>query len=66
VADTKKNYQDYISGKAPLKNAVLFMDDDDKIQDFVKANVRRSLWVMPMKKWQDYQDKLKKNKSDDE
>ena len=66
MADTKKNYADYISGNAPLKNAVLFMDDDDKIQDFVRANVRRGMWVIPMKGWQKYQDKLKKNKSDDE
>ncbi len=66
MADTKKNYQEYLAGTAPLKNAVLFMDDEDKIQDFVRSNVRRSMWVMPMKKWQDYQDKLKKNKTDDE
>lgn len=66
MADTRKNYTDYLAGKAPLKNAMLLMDDDDEIQDFVKSSVRRSLWVMPMKKWQEYQEKLKKNESDNE
>jgi len=66
MADTRKNYQDYLSGKAPLKNAMLLMDDDDAIQDFVRSKIRRSLWVMPMKKWQEYQEKLKKNESDNE
>ena len=66
MSDTRKNYDDYIKGKAPLKHAILLMDDDDKIQDFVKSKVRRSLWVMPLKKWQEYQGKVKKNETDDE
>ena len=66
MADTKKNYNDYIHGKAPLKNAMLFMDDDDKIQNFVRSSIRRSLWVMPLEQWQKYQDKLKKNQNDNE
>lgn len=66
MADTKKNYSDYLKGVAPLKHAMLFMDDDDKIQDFVEKSMRRSMWVVPLQKWQDWQDKIKKNKADDE
>lgn len=66
MADTKKNYADYLSGKAPLQNAMLLMDDDDKINDFVKASVRRSAWVLPLKKWKEWQEKIKKNTNDNE
>ena len=66
MADTKKNYQEYITGKAPLRTAMILMDDDDKIHNFINDNIRRSLWVMPLINWQDYQDKLKKNKTNDE
>ena len=61
MADTRKNYEDYIKGKDSLKTAMVFMDDDDKIQDFLRASVRRAMWVLPFKKWQDYQGNLKKN-----
>jgi hypothetical protein len=66
MADTKKNYADYLAGKAPLKNAVLFMDDDDKIQNFVRQSVRRSMWAVPLGRWKEWQDKIKKNEADDE
>lgn len=65
MADTRKNYEDYVKGKAPLKSAFVLMDDDDKIQNFMSDSIRRSMWVMPIAKWQEYQEKLKKNESDE-
>lgn len=59
MAETRKNYTDYINGKAPLKNAMLLMDDNDKIHDFVNASIRRDLWAIPLVKLQGWQKKLK-------
>ena len=66
MADSKKNYSAYNRGKEPLRHAILLMDDDDKIHDFVDSSIRRSIWVIPFAKWQKYQDKIKKNEPDDE
>ena len=66
MADTKKNYEDYVKGKAELKSPMILMDDNDKIHNFVDANIRRSMWVMQLHKWKEYQDNIKNNTTDDE
>ena len=67
MSDSRKNYDDYIHGKDELRHAVLqFSDTANDIFDFIKKNTRRAMWVMPVEKWREYQDKLKKNKSGNE
>lgn len=66
MADSKKNYTAYMQGKEPLRHAILLMDDDDKIHDFVDKSTRRSMWVVPLAKFKEWQEKIKKNEPDNE
>ena len=63
LQDSHKNYSDYIHGKAPLKVAMLSFDDNDKVLDLITKSMRRSMWVIPLSKMQEYQDKIKKNEA---
>ena len=62
MSSPRQNYLNYIKGKEPLEHVTIPMGDHDDIFDFIKANVKRDLWVLSHKQWQDYQ-KLKNNKS---
>lgn len=58
--DYKKHYRQHIKQNVPLQYAVLPFEGD-KIFDFIKKSMRKSLWVIPHKDWVTYQDKVKKN-----
>ena len=44
TSPSRKNYNAYIKGKEPLKNAIL-LQPDDKINDYIKKNTNRRFWT---------------------
>jgi hypothetical protein len=61
MSNAKRNYLNYIQGKEPLEHVTIPMGDHDDMFDFIKKSVKRDLWVLPFKNWQDFQ-VLKNNK----
>jgi len=59
MESTFKNYNNYIKGKEPLKNAVLQHPTGNAVYDYLKKNINRNFWVIPYSKWQNIQDSHK-------
>ena len=51
--DSMKNYIAYKNGSEPLKVAFITHKEGDSAFDFVNSQVKRDLWVVPRKHWDD-------------